>query len=119
MANAFQDDAFQDNAFQEPAGPAAAPFTPGPIPNPQLARPLGISLRTWTASYNLNLIGQDALPFRRSDWPNPLLFKRLSADWNWNGTANQPVVVVQAPFNLDNCPNPFARRPLTQTSSGS
>src|SRR5437867_5772764 len=30
------------------------------------------ALRTWSDSYKLELIGQDALPFNQEDWPNPL-----------------------------------------------
>jgi hypothetical protein len=33
-------------------------------------------LNTWTASYKLNLIGKDKLPFRQQDWPNPREFRQ-------------------------------------------
>jgi hypothetical protein len=46
---------------------------PNPIPPYRLDQ-------TWTASYNLNLIGQDKLPFRQSDWPNPIP-PALVKDW--------------------------------------
>jgi hypothetical protein len=36
---------------------------------------------SWTAQYNPNLVGQDALPFRQSDWPNQLQHPRLEQTW--------------------------------------
>jgi hypothetical protein len=36
--------------------------------------------QSWEFSYNKNLIGQDQLPFRQSDWPNPIP-PALVKDW--------------------------------------
>jgi len=36
--------------------------------------------RGWEASFNQNLIGKDQLPFRQSDWPNPIP-PALVKDW--------------------------------------
>jgi hypothetical protein len=36
--------------------------------------------RSWEFSYNKNLVGQDQLPFRQQDWPNPILPATLR-DW--------------------------------------
>jgi hypothetical protein len=36
--------------------------------------------RSWEFSYNKNLVGQDQLPFRQSDWPNPIP-PALVKDW--------------------------------------
>jgi hypothetical protein len=44
---------------------------------PQLPIP---PAQSWTWSYNLNLIGQDRLPFRQQDWPNPTP-PALVKDW--------------------------------------
>jgi hypothetical protein len=44
---------------------------------PQLPIPPALS---WEWSYNKNLIGQDQLPFRQQDWPNPIP-PALVKDW--------------------------------------
>ena len=40
-------------------------------------------IQTFTASYNLNLIGQDKLPFRQQDWPLPTQPARQPDLTNW------------------------------------
>jgi hypothetical protein len=37
--------------------------------------------RSWEWSYNKNLIGQDQLPFRQSDWPNPIRVVERAQTW--------------------------------------
>jgi hypothetical protein len=37
--------------------------------------------RSWEWQYNKNLIGQDALPFRQQDWPNPLAAQQAAQTW--------------------------------------
>jgi len=37
--------------------------------------------RGWTAGYNLDLIGQDQLPFRQQDWPNPTQPSKIDPTW--------------------------------------
>lgn len=48
----------------------ALPFRQRDWPNPR-GPEFPVSLRTWTDSYKLQLIGKDRLPTRQSDWPNP------------------------------------------------
>ena len=47
-------------------------------PNPRGAEPDW--RRSWEFSYNKNLIGQDQLPFRQQDWPNPIAPAQVK-DW--------------------------------------
>jgi hypothetical protein len=48
-------------------------------PNPRGAEPDW--RRSWEFSYNKNLIGQDRLPFRQQDWPNPQRVVERAGDW--------------------------------------
>lgn len=58
-----------------------APFIQSDWPNPVQLRPAGITNRTWLESYNLTLIGQDALPFYQTDWPVPGRYTPLNRGW--------------------------------------
>lgn len=64
-------------------------------------------LRNWTWNYNLNLIGQDALPFRQQDWP---IYKPLASVPNgW--IQSSPIILnasLGVPFRQQDWPNPKA-----------
>lgn len=65
---------------------------------------------SWTASYNLNLIGKDQLPFRQQDWP---LTPDIREARTWIQGFNIQAQVTAAPFNQLDWPNPTApQQPL-------
>src|SRR5262249_25024070 len=70
--------------------------------------------RSWEWSYNLNLIGQDQLPFRQSDWPTPRDYERAIQLRTW---IDQVKYAIVKPFNQQDWPNPtpFAREPTLNT----
>lgn len=59
--------------------------------------------RSWEWWYNLNLIGQDKLPIRQQDWPNPppVYWYR---DWLFHLPQEEPQT---NPFNQFDWPNPY------------
>src|SRR5215469_15599996 len=81
-----------------------------PNPTPPARDP---TLTTWAASYNKNLIGQDALPFRQQDWPNPI---PPAAVKDWIQQTNLALLsVVPRPFFQTDWPNPTQPSRLDQT----
>src|SRR5262249_13965648 len=55
--------------FTPPAGPYSPDISGLRDPFYHVWRALDEIPRSWTWSYNLNLIGQDKLPFRQKEWP--------------------------------------------------
>ena len=84
-------------------------------PNPRGAEPDW--RRSWEWSYNKNLIGQDQLPIRQSDWPNPQRVVDRAADWI--AQTNLALTAVQKPFIQTDWPNPQTPSRLDQSWSAS
>lgn len=77
------------------------------------------NMQDHSESYPLTLIGQDALPFDLTEWPNPQQPRR-AVDLGThlaNGLLNLLTVIIQAPFVLLNWPNPLGRRHPQQGST--
>ena len=78
------------------------------------------TLTSWAASYNLNLIGKDQLPFRQSDWPNPSVSipAPLLRDWiqNVNLALLYPPQILTLPLVASRLSDlvPFGPAPLQQ-----
>lgn len=62
-----------------------------------------VQLRTWTQSYNPNLIGKDTLPIRQMDWPLPQTVPRQAITWiDWQKS------YLQRPLRQTDWPLPLA-----------
>lgn len=82
------------------------PFSQSDWPNPRLPG-YSIALRSWTQSFDLSLIGKDALPFRQSDWPNPRVTPPGVALKSWLGPLNIELLGKDfLPFRETDWPNP-------------
>jgi hypothetical protein len=80
-------------------------------PNPRGAEPDW--RRSWTAGYNLDLVGQDQLPFRQQDWPLTPTVAR-AGDWIQQ-TALTLKGIPQNPFFQTDWPLPQAPLGAIQT----
>ncbi len=67
-----------------------------------LYQPLPPAARSWTASYNLNLIGQDRLPIRQMDWPLPQAPYRSPELVSW---IDRVKLLLAVPFKQTDWPN--------------
>jgi hypothetical protein len=69
--------------------------------------------RSWEWQYNKNLVGQDALPFRQQDWPNPIAAQQAAQ--TWIDQTKILLAVVQNPFSQYDWPTPrdYARQVQT------
>jgi len=86
----------------------ALPFNQEDWPNPRAALQPG---RSWTASYNLNLIGRDALPVGQQHYDRPLDSAPYPTSLRtWIGEAI-PQVAADRPFVQEDWPTP---RPIAQ-----
>lgn len=79
------------------------PFAQLDWPNPRA--PLQPA-QTWTWNYNLNLVGQDALPNRQQDWANPVPVQWYR-DWSIN-LLESTLFVKTVPFAQFDWPVPIA-----------
>jgi hypothetical protein len=68
--------------------------------------------RSWTWSYNLDLLGQDQLPFRQQDWP---LTPALGRSADLLTAINTTRFAIVLPFNQTDWPLPRGPQPLLQT----
>ena len=74
--------------------------------------------RSWEFSYNRNLIGQDQLPFRQTDWP---VTRAIDRAGEWIQQTALVLTALQRPFAQFNWPNPIppARDPTLATIAAS
>ena len=72
-------------------------------PNPRGAEPDW--RRSWEFSYNKNLIGQDQLPFRQTDWP--LTRSAVDRAGEWIQQTALVLTAVQRPVVQSDWPNPI------------
>jgi hypothetical protein len=68
--------------------------------------------QSWTSSYNLNLIGQDQLPFRQQDWP---LTSAQGRAGDWIQQTALVLTAVQRPFVQSDWPLPQVPQGAIQT----
>ena len=70
----------------------------------------------WEASFNKNLIGQDQLPFRQQDWPNPQ--RVVERAQTWIDQTKIQLTAVQNPFRQSDWPAPTtAQQPIQSWTS--
>jgi len=73
--------------------------------------------RSWEWQYNKNLIGQDQLPIRQSDWPNPQ--RVVERAQTWIDQTKILLAAVQNPFIQTDWPIPRAPAQAAQTWTNS
>jgi hypothetical protein len=73
--------------------------------------------RSWEWQYNKNLIGQDQLPIRQTDWPNPQ--RVVERAQTWIDQTKIQLAVVQNPFFQTDWPIPRTAQPAAQSWTSS
>ena len=99
---------FWGNVYYSQLTFVTQPFSQDDWPVPKGSQQGATDLRSWTWSYNLNLVGQDQFPHNQDEWPNPRapLYSIDLRGWLSSGNALSAPTTV-SPFNQMDWPLTF------------